>query len=120
MPTEQPTLFDLVTQPTPVARNSDPETSHAAAASITPSALRASHEAIIELMTLIGDGTDEYIVFQYDLLRNLYAWPRQSQSGIRTRRNELTNAGIITDSGRRAPTVSGRLAIVWEIATNAE
>lgn len=114
MPTEQPTLFDLMVQP--VARTSDPETSHAAAASITPATLRASHEAIIELMTLIGYGTDEYICNQYELLRNMHAWPRQSQSGIRTRRHELTNAGIIIDSGQRAPTISGRLAIVWEIA----
>lgn len=37
-------------------------------------------------------------------------------STVRTRRSELTDDGLVRDSGNRRPTSSGRLAIVWVTA----
>jgi hypothetical protein len=46
----------------------------------------------------------------------MHRWPRQSPSGIRSRRAELTDLGLIIDSGRRTVTPSGRPCIVWTLS----
>jgi len=41
---------------------------------------------------------------------------RASDSGIRSRRSELTAQGLIVDTGDRVKMESGRMSIVWGVA----
>ena len=90
------------------ARTDDPETSHQAAASISPQKMRESHEAVLALFHERGPMTDAALVECYD-------GPRQSPSGLRTRRRELADVGLIVDTGERVKLESGRRAIVWGV-----
>jgi len=90
-----------------VARNTDPETSHMAAASVT--GIRASQRMILGALRRHGPGTDE----------DIYGWLRLeghkiSLSGARTRRSELVSLGYVEDSGEKKRLPSRRLAIVWK------
>ena len=91
----------------PAARATDPDTSWQAARSVGE--LRPRQAAVLELLADHDGLTDE------DIAR-LYVGPRQSPSGLRTRRRELVDMGLVVDSGRRGVTVSGRSTIVWEVA----
>lgn len=97
-----------------VARRSDPETSHQAAASVRK--IRASHRRLLQLFRSYGRMTDEeaYEAAVAD------GW-KISRSGLRTRRGELTppRGRGMRDSGERIKTESGRLAVVWEIDPGA-
>ena len=88
------------------ARRDDPDTSHAAAASVT--ALTATRLAIIDVLATYGPATDETIALHYD-------GPPASPSGLRTRRSELVRAGKVYDTGRRQRLRSGRHAVVWAL-----
>jgi hypothetical protein len=98
-------LFD--TAPHPRWRSSDPQTSVDAALSITPDALRENQVAVLNVLRLYGPLTDEGIAAWYG------DRPKQSPSGLRTRRHELQELGLVEDSGKRARLRSGRQAIVW-------
>ncbi len=108
----------MFNQTSAVARRSDPETSTAAAASVT--SLRASHIFVLQLFRGYGPMTDEQAWTAYRKIRaqGESVAPRMSPSGLRSRRAELCPPrGVgIRDSGRRVQTGSGRLAVVWEIA----
>lgn len=97
----------------PVARVTDPDTSWAAARSVTD--LTQKQAAVLSVLRSVDEGmTDEQIARQYDC-----GWSRrvpQSPSGLRTRRKELVDLGLVRDSGRRAEMETGRMAIVWEVA----
>jgi len=90
--------------PTPSARRSDPETSHAAAASVR--ALRRNQLAVLRVIVLNTSLTDEVLAVRYK-------GPPQSPSGLRTRRNELVALGLVHDSGTRQALRSGRSGIIW-------
>ena len=118
----EPTLFDepALTAGVAHARQTDPETSHAAAESISVDDLRASQKAVLGVLYIAPQGRANF-----DALISLYEtcrarrpdiYPRQSVSGIRTRVAELRDAGYVRDSGERVTLPSGRKAIVWEIA----
>jgi hypothetical protein len=94
------------------ARTTDPDTSHAAAASIPSDKIRASQAAVLEVMKEFGPMSDVVLVAYYQGTGQ----PPQSESGIRTRRKELVTLGKIRDSGRKTVLASGRMAIVWEVA----
>lgn len=96
----------------PVARRTDPSTSHAAAASVRD--LRKSQAAVLYVLATHGGMTDDELQRRYAAMPQL---PRQSESGVRTRRRELVDAGLVRDTGRKAPLASGRMAIVWEAAS---
>lgn len=49
----------------------------------------------------------------WELVRRYDREPRQSESGLRTRRSELTAAGLVRDTGSRVRLPSHRYAIVW-------
>lgn len=89
----------------PRARNTDPQTSHDAAASVTGTTETQRH--LLELINA-EPGTD---------LELMQRWPEDwgpaSSSGLRTRRCELTEAGSVIDTGERRPSPSGRLCVVW-------
>jgi hypothetical protein len=100
-------------------RTTDPETSLAAAASLDPDNLRASQSAVLRFMRDRGPMTDVDLVDAYTstpadraLIENL---PRQSASGLRTRRAELVAGGLVVDTGERRRLESGRQAIVWAV-----
>lgn len=100
----------------PVARSTDPETSHEAAASVR--GLRASQEGVLAVFRDHPEGlTDPEVALAYDRARYYRpdAFPRQSESGLRTRRSELVARELLRDSGRRKKLTTGRRAIVWEL-----
>lgn len=103
------TQLDLTT---PRARRTDPATSHAAARSVDREHLTHTQRVITTLLALEGPKTDEELL----LLWNDRIADRISASGLRTRRAELVDAGIVRDSGERRQLESGRMAICWEVA----
>lgn len=107
----QPTLPLTATSTTsatePVARATDPQTSWDAARSVTGLNVRQAH--IYTILLNFGSMTDERILDEY-----LYRFDFISPSGCRTRRKELVEFGLVEDSGRRTPLVSGRLSIEWQ------
>jgi len=96
------------------ARNSDPQTSHDAAASVTH--LTDKRAACLHAMQTLGPCTDEDLWSFYNAMASAGRCPLQSPSGLRTRRAELTREGKVRDSGLRATTASGRRSILWEVS----
>ncbi len=95
------------------ARRTDPETSHAAAASLDTITIRESQREVYALFLQYGPMTDEEMVAQAHLND-----VQQSESGLRTRRSELVKSfdpPLICDSEERKKLASGRKAIVWKI-----
>lgn len=89
----------------PHARATDPETSHEAAQSvinITP----LKQEILQRLMTPMTDA---------DLIEVIRTGSRLlvTESGVRSRRAELVQAGLVKDTGARVKLATGRNAIVW-------
>lgn len=107
----------MSTPPPPIvrARRTDPETSHAAAASIDPDTLRQSLRDVYDLLAAAGSATDERLVTGFEFAIGDGHVKPQSPSGIRSRRSELVRAGLVRDTGRREILSSGRQAIVWEV-----
>ena len=114
-----PTLFDTIDEwvapvvPIAHARHTDPQTSHQAAASVTR--ITDTRQAILDAYRLRGPMPDFDLEEYYGQVWQMHRWPRQSPSGIRSRRAELTDLGLIIDSGRRTVTPSGRPCIVWTL-----
>jgi hypothetical protein len=76
------------------------------------SQLRASQYEIFRLFSLFGACHDEQL-----LERARQHGVRQSESGIRTRRHELVERGLLKDSGTTVTLPeSGRQSIVWMVA----
>ena len=99
---DQISLFDAKAN----ARRSDPDTSHAAARSLSSDKLRESQEAVLRHFVEHGPMTDVD-------LSNVYKGPPQSPSGLRTRRRELVDRGLMDDTGIRKKLPTGRRGIVW-------
>ena len=105
---------DSLLEPYKRTRRTDPETSLAAAASVTK--ITEKQEAVLHVLKLAGPMTDE------DIRRTFSRWYHgedwqvspQSESGLRTRRSELVRRGLVRHSGEYRTLVSGRQARVWE------
>lgn len=96
-----------------LARLSDPETSHEAAASVKN--ITTTQAQILKILCE-RPMTDEALVAAYGLyVKHNYA-PKASESGIRSRRAELVRSGRVVDTGNRQKLSSGRHAIVWAAA----
>lgn len=97
-----------------LARITDPITSHQAASSVKN--ITATQQAIMKLIQL-QPMTDQRLVKFYQAQIRMGAdardFPRASESGIRSRRAELVDQGLIKDSGAREKLESGRSAVVW-------
>jgi hypothetical protein len=95
---------------TAYARRTDPDTSHEAAASIKD--MRKQHFTVLMLLSAWPEGaTDE----------ELLGYAREmgvpiSDSGLRTRRSELVNKGLVEFTGEKKRTLSGRRTRVWRVA----
>ena len=74
----------------PVARNTDPQTSHDAAASVSDILL--TQEAVLELLRALGPKTDIEI---REAWKQQLAMVLPSASGMRTRRKELVDKGLV-------------------------
>jgi hypothetical protein len=90
------------------ARNTDIETSHEAAASVTN--ITPTREYILK--ALRKPRTDSEMIEFY---RGLKKAPLASESGLRSRRAELVEMGLVRDSGKRVRLESGRYSVVWEV-----
>jgi len=88
------------------ARNTDPVTSHLAAEAVDN--ITKTQEYILKCLR--RPRADVELVAAY---RNMRTAPRASESGIRSRRAELVDRGLVVDTGRRIRLESGRFAIVW-------
>jgi hypothetical protein len=88
------------------ARNTDPVTSHLAAEAVDN--ITKTQEFI--LRCLRKPRPDVELVEAY---RNMKTAPRASESGIRSRRAELVDRGLVVDTGGRVKLSSGRYAIIW-------
>lgn len=93
----------------PNARRTDPQTSHDAARTVDD--VTATQAFIVKALT--RPATDSVLIDRY---RNMKRAPLASESGIRSRRAELVDRGIVRDSGKRDVLPSGRKSIVWELA----
>lgn len=107
----EPSLFDA---PVARARSADPDTSHAAAASLTSDAIRRSQQAVLRVLRDRGPMTDTSLVNEYEVQAWKGAAPKQSPSGIRTRRKELVEMGFVQAAGKKELLDSGRYAHTWE------
>lgn len=84
----------------------------------SPEFVAAHYRRASKLSRYPAGAPDPDLVSLYDGLHgaNPEAFPRQSESGIRTRRKELTDAGLVEDSGETVTLESGRKATVWRVA----
>lgn len=99
----------------PMARISDPETSHEAAASVKK--ITETQKWIMYIfLKREAPITDEMLVAAYRGMMVASGAPYASESGIRSRRAELVRLGHLKDSGLRMKLVSGRNAIMWAVA----
>jgi hypothetical protein len=97
------------------ARRADPFTSHEAAASIEPDKLRDSQLAVLKLLTWLGPMHHAEMIEQYRRYRDQLGFAPQSDSGLRSRCNELCDAGLVQASGELVVLPSGRRSIVWAV-----
>jgi len=111
---DTPDLFDdppPPRAPVPIARHTDPETSHQAAADATP---RASHGRLLVLRNLLRWGAQT----DYELAADT-GW---QQNSIGKRRGEcvqmgLVEAATIMGEQMKRPAPSGSLSMCWRITT---
>ena len=96
----------------PNSRVTDPQTSHDAAQSISANSMTSMKRNILNLLK--SAMTDEQLVTVYNSWADFTGEPFGSPSGIRSRRSELVNAGLVADTGERVKMRSGRFAIVWK------
>lgn len=89
------------------ARNTDPQTSHEAAASVDN--IKQTQFMIWHLLEIPKHDVD--LIKSYRAYPNI---PQPSESGIRSRRAELVARGMVKDTGHRVKLPSGRRAIVWQ------
>ena len=89
------------------ARATDPSTSHDAAehAATNPAhaptaPLSESERAVLDAFVLFGAMTDEVLLQSYHRWRMHNNWPRQSDSGLRTRRKTLVTKGYLAEHDR--------------------
>ncbi len=100
---------DLEPNPDAVARADDPETSWAAARSV--GAVTEKRAAVLNVLRNFPPGLTDHQLVQ--LYASWHPNVPQSESGLRTRRSELVELGLVVDSGQRVRLPSRRMATVW-------
>lgn len=93
----------------PYARVSDPETSHEAAQSVSD----ISETKMVIRALLFYPMTDQQLIRAYQEAVSNKIAPEASESGIRSRRAELVDAGLVIDTGNYGTTPSGRRSKIW-------
>ena len=87
------------------------KTSQKAAASVQR--MTRKRQDVMATFRRFGALTDEQLVSVYSSMDDV---TDQSDSGLRTRRNELVRMGLLADTGQTRPIRSGRQAILWGLA----
>jgi hypothetical protein len=96
------------------ARRTDPSTSHAAAASVG-SDLTDNQRAVMTVLRVMGRPVlDEELVREYLHRYKALHLPRQSESGLRSRRSELTAKAKLVE-GEKKRMSTGRLGRTWSV-----
>lgn len=90
------------------ARNTDPDTSHQAAATITAEAIRTSQQRILAVLLSHPDGLTDPEIENEMRLRGWFTSP----SGTRGRRKELVDKKLVVAAGKRK--TGNRTNIVWK------
>jgi hypothetical protein len=112
-PLEQFVAPSLVVDVPAGARATDPDTAHQAAhAAHTGSRLNLNHRLVLSLLREHGALTD-YGLSEMAARRGVTI----KATSIGKRRHELATIGQVADTGRRAPTDTGRSAVLWQITT---
>jgi hypothetical protein len=88
-------------------RNTDPETSFDAGEQVPRHTIRPR---VYAAFCQRREFTDEELKWHYEAKHG-----PTPESSIRKRRCELTQDGLLRDSGRRRALSTGRLGIVWEL-----
>ena len=105
--TSQPDLFSY-----PKSHWADPETSRAAAESISLEKITWTQERVLTVFKFHGPLADEKLV---ELFKDY--WPDSAtDQGIRSRRGELVRKGLVVDTGERSTTRYGRSCVVWRLS----
>jgi transcription initiation factor IIE alpha subunit len=111
----QPSLFETrITDlgPTPearLARRDDHETSRLAAAAASRRS-PSQRSQVWQTLLKLGEATDYEIAEHLGILRTSAA----------KRRQELTDAGLVEDTGRTRPTDTGTSAVIWRPSSPSE
>lgn len=109
MSAHQTSLFpESPISPKATARRTDPDTSHAAAASFTEQRLTAIQSDVLSFFRQVRRATDEQ-------LETCLRLKHPGFSTLRKRRTDLVQMGLLRDSGERAINDGHRRMIVWEI-----
>lgn len=108
----------------PIARPSDPDTSHDAAKSVTPETMRTLHKWWLNHLAFyrgrdmgqldIDDTPIGYYCTDEGAFTQCTVHPR-SASGFRTRRSELVRSGMVEATDIKVPISTGRHATVWRL-----
>ena len=99
----------MTTQPR--ARSTDPQTSHDAARKV--SNVAKVRNQILSILWQRGPLTDPKIAEYYFQRVADGTAPMASESGLRTRRKELVDMGMVTTAAWKEKLSSGRYATVW-------
>ena len=97
----------------PVARSTDPWTSWEAAERVDH--ITETQQAILALFRDFGSMTDEKLVSVYRIAAGKGEAPHAEPSGIRSRRDELTKAGLVHDTGVYLRGRTNRRMKVWAV-----
>ena len=73
-------------------------------------------EIVFRQFWLVGDFTDTELCAFYAHSWERLGWPKVRHESPRKRRSELTNLGLLTDSGVKRPNGFGRDERVWTLA----
>lgn len=93
-----------------LARKSDPSTSKEAAKSIAPH-LKDKQQAVLSVLKEHPFGLSDHELV--DICQKKFGW--ESGSTARTRRSELTDMGLVYDSGHRVKRRGHRASTVWRV-----
>lgn len=94
-----------------LARSTDPDTSHDAAASTD---LRGSRAEVLRILTEFGPMSDDELLMRHELLGTARRFTPQR---LRTARKALESAGVVQPTGRKVATRYGRAAQEWAVAS---
>ncbi|MBS3928038.1 MAG: hypothetical protein KGZ65_06200 [Sphingomonadales bacterium] len=94
---DAPSLFDALDEP--VARATDPETSHAAPATVDRDAIQ---RMILSIADTLGPFTHDDMCKAVNRRRELAGETQLEASTVRSRTNELVKQSLIRDTGKTA------------------
>lgn len=111
----QPQLQPLVT-PAPLARNSDPLTSHVAGESLDSDVLTRQQAAILEILADYPQGlTDRELTVKYFSHAEKNGWPITEPDSIRKRRSTLTSRRLVVATTYKRDERTHRDAGLWRV-----